>query len=200
MRTTTNIVLAAVFVMGWSTSAPLLAQEGGFYLGGSIGQSKAKDACGSAATTCHDKDSAWKLLGGYQINRNFAAEFGYTDLGKFSGSGVVSGVNVTARFDAKAWELVGVGSMPFGRISPYGKLGLYRGEVKGQAVGTLGSASITASGKDTNTDLTFGLGVKFDLTNNIGIRGEWQRYQKMGGANVGKSDVSVHGVGFTYRF
>jgi OOP family OmpA-OmpF porin len=200
MRTTTNIVLAAVFAMGLITSAPLLAQEAGFYLGGSVGKSKGKDACGSAATTCDDTDSAWKLFGGYQINRNFAAELGYTDLGKFTASGVVRGINVSARFEAKAWELVGIGSIPFGKISPYGKLGLYRGEVKGRAVGSLGAVSVTASDKDTNTDLTFGLGVKFDFTSNIGIRGEWQRYQKMGGDDVGKSDVDVLSVGLMYRF
>jgi OOP family OmpA-OmpF porin len=200
MRTTNTVLVAGVFTMGLITSAPLLAQDTGFYLGGSLGQSKAKDACGSAARSCDDKDTAWKLFGGYQINRNFAAEFGYTDLGKATASGVVSGVNVTADFEANAWELVGIGSIPFGRISPYGKLGLYRGEVKGRAIGTLGGTTLTANGKDTNTDLTFGLGVKFDFTTHIAIRGEWQRYQKMGGNDVGKSDVDVISVGATYRF
>jgi OmpA-OmpF porin, OOP family len=168
-------------------------------LGGSLGQSQAKDAC-SGATSCDDKDTAWKIFGGYQINRNFAAEFGYTDLGKVSGTAVISGVNLSESFEANAWELVGIGSVPFGRISPYGKLGLYRGEVKGRVVGTPGGVTATASGKDTNTDLTFGLGVNFDFTRNIGIRGEWQRYKKMGGDDVGESDVDVLSVGLTYRF
>ena len=63
------------------------AQESGFYIAGSIGQSEV-DFCGIFASTISsdDKDTAWKFFGGCQVNRNFAFELGYTNLGEASAS------------------------------------------------------------------------------------------------------------------
>ena len=41
----------------------------------------ARDTTGPGVS-CDSKDTAWKFFGGYQFNRNLAAELGYTDLGK----------------------------------------------------------------------------------------------------------------------
>ncbi|TMH82921.1 MAG: hypothetical protein E6H47_13545 [Betaproteobacteria bacterium] len=55
--------------------------------------------------------------------------------------------------------------------------------------------------KETNTDLTFGLGVQYDVSRELGVRGEWQRYKNIGGDNVGgKSDVDVLSIGGIWRF
>src|ERR1700687_2854672 len=95
-------------------SSAVLAQDTGnsFYAGGSIGQSKAKDACEGVTISCDDKDTAWRIFGGYQVNRNFAVELGYADLGKATASGIVSGVNVNAKAEATAFDLVAVGILP----------------------------------------------------------------------------------------
>src|SRR2546423_13384566 len=73
---------AAVF------AAPAMAQMrmpsmSSAYIGGSIGQSKFKVDCGG----CDTKDTAFRLFGGYQINRNIAGEPGYTQLSKLGGTG-----------------------------------------------------------------------------------------------------------------
>jgi len=67
----------------------------GWYLGASVGQSKARHVDCAGFDSCDSKAAAFGILGGYQINRNFAAELGYQDLGKvtFSGPGVSANIN-----------------------------------------------------------------------------------------------------------
>jgi OmpA-OmpF porin, OOP family len=85
---------------------------------------------------------------------------------------------------------VGIGSYPIvDKLSVYGKLGLYRGELEGPA------------GEETNNDLTYGVGLQYDFLKNVGVRGEWQRYNKMGGGSgIPETDVDVVSIGVVYRF
>ena len=150
------------------------------YVGGTIGQSEFKDGC-NGVSDCDKKDTAWRVLGGYQFNRYFAAELGYHDLGEASASG--------SSLEGNAWEVVGIGAYPvIDKLSVYGKLGLYRGELE------------SSGAKETNSDLTYGLGVQYDVHKNVGIRGEWQRYNKIGGGNLVETDVDVLSIGAIYRF
>jgi OmpA-OmpF porin, OOP family len=169
-----------------------VAQDTGFYAGLSLGQSKADDACTGVSglgISCDDKDTAWKILGGYQFNRNFAVEFGYTDLGEVS----ASGPGGSASIETTAFEVVAVGMMPIAdKFSIYGKLGMYRGET--DASGPGGSIS------ESTTDLTFGVGVRYDFTRNLGVRAEWQKYSDVGGGDIGEADIDVISVGVIWRF
>jgi OmpA-OmpF porin, OOP family len=170
-------ISAALAFSGGAAAQPSLSSA---YIGGTIGQSEYKDGCAGLGS-CDKKDTAWRILGGYQVNRYFAAELGYHNLGEASAAAGAT--------EGKAWELVGVGAYPFAnQFSVYGKLGVYRGELKGP------------SGKENNSDLTYGAGLQYDLLKNVGLRGEWQRYNKMGGGNVAETDVDVLSAGVVYRF
>lgn len=190
----------SIAILGAAATAlalPAAAQNNALssvYIGGSVGQSKARDACDNIPGTglsCDDKDTAWRLLGGYQFNRYFAAEIGYHDLGKVEASGLGANADVKAN----AWELVGIGKWPIGnQFGVYGKLGGYRGETKL-------NTNFGVSGKETNTDWTYGAGVEWDPLRNLGVRLEWQRYNQMGGDDVGgESDVDVVSLGAVWRF
>ena len=192
----------AAFAVLFASSA--WAQDAGFYIGGAIGQAEVRDVC-DGASTCDDKDGTWKLFLGYQFNRNLALEFGYADLGEASASGVVSTglgpVSATANFEATLFELTVVGTFPVtDRLSLYGRAGLYRADVELSGSGTIGAITIPVSEKDDNTDLTIGIGLKFDITRNISLRGEWQRYLDVGSDDVGQSDVDVLSLGVLFRF
>ena len=153
------------------------------YVGASIGQSEFKFDC-EAGESCDTKDTAWRIFGGYQFSRNFAAEIGYHDFGeaKFTGPGF------DEKVEGSAWELVGIGALPLGNaFSIYGKLGAYYGKFEG------GGES------DSNTGLTFGIGGQFDVMRNLGLRLEWQRYNDMG-ENDSKADLDVLSFGIVYRF
>jgi OOP family OmpA-OmpF porin len=97
--------------------------------------------------------------------------------------------------EATAFELVAVGMMPLAdKFSVYGKIGMYRGDVDTSGTGIFGSAS------ESNTDLTFAVGVRYDFTRNLGVRAEWQKYQDVGGGDIGESDVDVLSIGAIWKF
>jgi OOP family OmpA-OmpF porin len=182
----------AILSLAAALASPAVAQDTGFYAGLSLGQSTADDACTGVSgpgVSCDDKDTAWKILGGYQFNRHFAVELGYTDLGEVS----ASGPGGSASIESSAFELVAVGMMPIvDKFSIYGKLGMYRGETDASAPGV--------SISESNTDLTFGIGVRYDFIRNLGVRAEWQKYTDVGGGEIGEADVDVISVGIVYRF
>ena len=99
-------VLAATVVAAFAalpTLAMAQARGGnsdlGFYAGASVGQSKSD--CPSGGSSCDDKDTAYRIFGGYKFHPNIAVEGGYAPLGETS-TGVGTLGNVTAEAnDAK---------------------------------------------------------------------------------------------------
>lgn len=171
-------VILALATTAFALPASAQLNMSSVYIGGSLGRSDFK--------VPDQTDTAWRLFGGYQLNRNFAAEVGYHNLGQ---------VNfVNGDRDAKVWELVGIGMLPVATaLSVYGKLGGY------YAKSELHS-SVVPSGDETNGGLTYGAGVQYDFTQQVALRGEWQRYDNTGGNTTGKTDVDVLNVGVLYRF
>jgi hypothetical protein len=178
----TLMILALLAVAG-----PGIAQEG-IYLGGSFGYAKYKDTCDLANVPCDDNDEAWRLFAGYQFSRHWSAELGYTDLGAVTGAGTLGSFSL----DTKGWDLSVLGSIPVaGRLSAFGRLGLYRLRTSVDQTGPLHDA-ITDSG------FTYGAGLGYTLWR-IGLRAEWQRYQNVG-SNINEGDIDVFSLGALFRF
>jgi len=174
---------AAMVVLALATSAfalPAAAQlnMSSVYIGGSLGRSDFKAPS--------ETDTAWRLFGGYQFHRNFAAEIGYHNLGQVN---FVGGDR-----DAKLWELVGIGMWPVANaLSVYGKLGGYYGKSELHS-------SVRPSGDDTNGGLTYGVGAQYDFMRQAAVRVEWQRYDNVGGNTTGETDIDVLNVGLLWKF
>ena len=204
--------LIALAIATASTSAWSQQATSKFYAGASLGQSKFKGACdaeaGIALSNCKDSDTAWKIFGGYEFTPNLALELGYNDFGRISSDAtvVVGGSTFTgnAKIEATAFELTGIGSLPLGhQFSLYGKLGVYYAETKSSAnvrQTTPPFATGSSSASDNNTNLTFGFGARYDITRNVAVRAEWQRFSKVGSDSTGKGDIDVLAVGGLYRF
>lgn len=143
--------------------------ETGWYAGGSLGQ----------ADLGPDEDTAFKIFGGYQIDRTFSVEFGFTDLGDVSSGGVTA--------EADALELIGVARLPLTdkRFSLYGLLGLAKVEVESSVFGFRVS--------DDSTELTIGLGLQYEISPKAAVRGQWQRYDT-------NQEIDVLSIGFVYKF
>jgi len=191
--------IMALGIAAAATALPAAAQQTQhFYAGLSLGQSKFGDECNQLpGFSCDDKDTAFRIFGGYQFHPNIGVELGYADLGKakFSTSG--SGGSVSGEEKFTAWDLVAVGSYPIGTgFSVFGKLGLYYGKAEASANAAIGAFGASASASDTGTDFTYGLGAGFDFNKNIGARVEWQRYNGFSDA----SNLDVLSVGVLYRF
>ena len=164
-------VVGAAVAFPTVSLAQMKGPDSGWYVGGNIGLAEV-DELG-------EDDMSFKILGGYQINRNFGVELGYTDFGKVSAA---PGIDVKGN----AIELVGVGTLPLNdKFSLLGKLGFAMGEFKG------GGASADS------TELTYGIGAQYNLSPVLGLRAEYQIYTDVGD---GASDVNVMSIGIVYRF
>jgi len=161
------------------------AQEQRFYLGAGFGQAEANGVCDEVRTlvtgigsvsACDEKDSAWKLYGGYQFNRNFAVEATYFNYGSVTATGQTFGVPFRVTGDATAFGVAGVGIAPLAaRFSLFGKVGLMRSEVDLTAAGIGGSAAES----DSETGLHVGIGAMFQATSNVSVRAEWERNDEL---------------------
>lgn len=178
-------------------AAPAAAQDLPKVYGGvTFGQSKAKGFCdefSGAGISCDDKDTSLRLLGGYQFHRNFAVELGALYLGEVQ----ARGPGGTFTVESAALEALGVGMLPIAeRFSLYGKAGIYRAETEAR----LNTITIVATEKESNFDLTFGFGLRFDVAKNLALRAEWQRYMDVGGEDVGEADIDVISFGVLLKF
>jgi OmpA-OmpF porin, OOP family len=167
--------------------APALSSA---YVGASIGQSKFAIDCEGFAT-CDEKDTGFRLFGGYQFNRSIAAELGYATLGKAH----LGDVGGSADLKATAWDLSAIGSLPVGPVSLFGRLGLYRATAK---------FSGDIRGDETSMGLTWGLGAQYDFTRNLGVRAEWQRYNGVVAREEGgvsdDGNIDLLSIGVVFRF
>lgn len=197
MRREKKTAIAAALAAAFALAAPsvTLAQDMGLYVGGSLGQAKAKDWCDSNGTagftlgTCDDKDTAWKVFVGYRFHRNFAAEATYVQLGDFSASGTFLGTPFNVTADGKAFGVAVLGIWP---VSPqfdvFGKLGFLRTE----AEGTVDVAGSSITFGENDTEAHYGLGAMYNFARNWGLRAEWER--------VDKSKIDMWSVGVQYKF
>ena len=187
-------ITAGVFAI--PATAQVGAKSSAVYIGGSIGQGTLRDGCKNsplgAGLSCNEGDTAWKVLAGYQVNRNLAFELGYQDAG--TPLKAAAGANTT-ELKENVWDAVAVGTQRLTDVfSVYGKFGGFHSTVD-QTSNVPGlSASASKNG------LTFGLGMRFDATRNIAVRGEWQRYLKVGGGQIGTDDLDVISIGVLWMF
>lgn len=195
MTTAMRITLAALLAMTWSAAS--VAQmiggpDSGWYVGGALGQAEFRKSCEGLppGVSCDEKDTAFRLLGGYQFSRNFSAELAFTRFGETTASDGV----IDVKIESQAWELVAIGAYPFPEgFTLYGKLGLYRAR-------TEGTSNVIPAETKTNSDLTAGFGGRYDFNRNFGLRLEWQRYVDVGGETFGDSEIDLISLGAIWKF
>lgn len=192
------------------------ADDAFWYVGGNIGQSRAKidDARITASltgaglsTTISDDNTniAFKLFGGYQFNKNLAVEAGYFNLGQFgytattvppSFAGTRSG-----NIKLQGLNLDAVGILPLNdKFSVFGRLGLQYAQAK-DTFSSTGIVPVPADPNPSKNSLNYkaGLGVQYDFTQALGMRVEAERY-RINDAIGNKGDVNMYSLGLVYRF
>ena len=189
----TLLIAAAPLAASTSVLAQTQTPGTGFYGGVGAGVSRT-DLNGTGVTGSTDKrDSAWKLFGGYQFNRNIAVEGGYVDMGKAS----VAGPQGFASAESNAWQIGAVGSLPLSQQFAFtGKLGVARAST--DSIGVVNGVAF--AGTQHHTAPTYGLGMRYDLSQNVALRGDWDRYRIENGAFGGKSDSDLFTVGAQFKF
>jgi len=165
-------------------AAPAAAQSNanGAFAGAAFGASKFHNDC---AGSCDTSDAAVRLFGGYRFDENFAAELGYSDLGKADLAGTSIGVTV--------WDLSLLGILPVGQnFSLLGRIGFFRS--------TADVSGGRDPGKVYDTGNTWGFGVQYDLNETLAVRGEWQRYDKVSAGANGDGNIDRLAIAVLWRF
>jgi len=192
----------------------------GIYLGASVGRSDFGDASDTAddiddtlrslgftsSTDVDDTDVGWKLLAGYQFNKYFGIEASYVDFGEaeFDTNVDVLGVPVSGDFklEATGGSLAATGTWPFAeRFGVFGKVGAlyWNAEIEGKVSASGVSSSLDED--DNGVSVMFGAGGKFDITEHLSLRVEWERYDSVGDEDkTGEADIDLISGGLVYRF
>ena len=174
---------------------------GRWYVGGGLGAATGLDMCSAfnpgfttVPGSCDKSEFAGKVYGGYKFNKYLGAEGALVYLGSADANGTFLGVPVTSDVYAGGLELAGTGTVPitdqFGILA---KLGVLFWGIHSE-VGT-------GFDRDENgTSFATGVGLKYDITKNVGIRLEWERFWQVGNSTIGESDVDLFTIGGLYRF
>jgi OOP family OmpA-OmpF porin len=199
------LTFSAALVM---TSAQ--AADTGLYVGGSVGQAKFNDFRGSdldaefatlgitSSSSTDDTDTSWKAFAGYRIMKYLAVEGAYTNFGEATANTIITSplagvVNTTV--EAEAWTLSALGILPLGdKFSLFARGGVNFWNADISATGTGGGVIATASEDDDGTDWVYGVGAAYNFTNNLSVRGEWERY------DFDDGDVDLLSAGISWNF
>lgn len=189
------------------------AQDAGWYGGASLGRSAATidDArinssllgSGFSATAIADDDrsTGFKAFGGYRINKNFAVEGGYFDLGKFgyTATTVPAGtLNGSIKLRGLNLDLVGIVPLTE-KFSVFGRAGLNHAQARNSFSGTGAVLVTNPNPRKTATHYKLGLGLQYALSESLAVRAEAERY-RINDAVGNRGHVDLVSVGLIYRF
>lgn len=161
------------------------AQEAGWYGGLDIGRSHLS---GVDLDSIKRNDTALGFDLGYRVNRNFAVESAYADLGKFPFSTAAG----DGDYRAQSLSLSAVGMMPvWEQLSVYGKAGIAHTQAKLEA---------PSNASDSGNGLLVGAGVMYDINRSVYAKAGWDRYANVGSDATGKGNIDLYSVGVGYRF
>ena len=135
--------------------------------------------------------TGFKIYGGYRFHPNFAAELAYVDLGKASYSGNFFGTPVVGG-SLETWgiNVSAVGIVPLGpAFELFGKIGLFGWESKARDT----TGGVPFSGTADDADVSFGLGLAFNVSRNVSLRAEWERFKAV-------DDIDLFSAGIAFRF
>lgn len=190
-----------------------LADETGWYGGANIGRSSAtiddpritsglaRSGLSTTSIADRDRDTAYKIYGGYQFNKYIGLEGGYFDLGKFGFTAntlPLGTLNGTTRM--RGFNLDAVGTLPLSeKFSALGRIGINNAQTRDAFTGT-GAVNVTnpnPNKRDTNYKL--GVGLQYAFNDALAMRGEIERY-RVNDAIGNKGHVDVFSVGLVYSF
>lgn len=194
-------------------SSTLAAQpvNSGWYVGASAGRAY----YGLSPSIVLDSDASGasqQFFVGYRFNRNFSVEGAYVDLGEarrvlgwppgIAGICVIDAIspcngNLRETTAATAYTVAAVGTIPItDRFGIFGKLGIANIEVT-----RIESQYVSQHSGDKRTRPTYGVGIRYNLTPSLGLRGEWERVTRIFSAGSAlQANVQAYSVGVEFQF
>lgn len=207
-------MIMRMMVLGVSLGALLgqslaYAEGSSWYVGVGAGESMA-DANASdldaiwatvgltTTSTVDDKDTAWKIFGGYQLTENFGIEVAYMDFGAIEGDSIITAPvagRIGIDLDTTAWIADAVGRLSLNnQFGIFGKVGIAAWDTDASVSAVAGGAAVSDSYSEDDTDFHFGVGADYAVTSNLGVRAEWER------VDDGDGDLDAWTLGMQMSF
>jgi OOP family OmpA-OmpF porin len=164
----TSSALAILFAAAMAGGAANAA-ETGFFVDIGAGMSKVDvPSYDLPGLSVDDEDVYFSVGAGFNINKMFAVEAGYVDLGEVSADYPALSLSATTSADGFYF-----GPRLTLEVSPqfdvYGRVGMLAWE--GETTSNFG-----VSGEDDGTDVYFGIGAAFNFSEQVSLGAEWTRY------------------------
>ena len=189
------------------------ADEPYFYGGGSIGQSRAKIdeeritasllAAGLTTTIMarDERDTAYKLFGGYQFNRNWAVEAGLFTLGTFGfTSTTVPPGTLKGQIKLQGVNVDLVGTLPLSeRLSLIGRVGAQGARARDTFTGTGAVGVGERHPRKSEVNYKLGAGLQYEVSRSFFVRGEAERY-RVNDAVGNHGDINMFSVSLVFPF
>lgn len=212
MESSRRLILHSVACLGALGAGASFAQEGGYAYGGlSVGQSQSRVdneritgallGAGFATTTMSrdQKDTAFKLFGGYQFNRYFALEGGYFNLGKFGyTSTTIPAGTLSGQIKLQGFNLDVVGTLPISeRFSALGRVGVQVARARDTFSGTGAIRVLSPNPSKTEANYKIGAGLQYEVNPSFLVRGEVERY-RVNDAVGNHGDINLYSVSLIF--
>ncbi len=196
------------------TLADDFTDDAGWYIGGNLGKTNADidetriannlmgNGFSSGALLRDDTtDRGYKLYGGYQVNRYFALEGGYFNLGEFSFTSTTQPAGTfNSNIKLRGLNVDAVGFLPITeKFSAFGRLGVNYAESKDSFRGTGFVNPLKSRTTERETNPKIGVGLQYAFTEALAVRLEVERY-RINDIGSHKGDVGLISAGLVYRF
>lgn len=212
MKTHLLIRLASLGTLFAAVAGTAHAQESNYYLGVSAGRSHSQlseadttaslfgAGNGASLQSNEQQDTAYKVFGGYQFNRNFGLELGYFNLGQFSYRAASSTGTLNGTYAVDGLNLDLIGTLPLSeRFAVFGRIGAQYANTRDSFSGTGTLMPTDASPGKRETNLKLGLGIQYDISSSFQVRAEAERY-RINDALDNRADVNVYSLSLVFPF
>ena len=141
-------------------------------------------------------DNGFGLKLGYKYSRYLAVEGEFNDSGRMAPDPFASPYSAS-QFRASGFGVDTIATLPVWHFSFYGRLGAYHGDPRNPF--STYTVSLLGDGA-AHTRLRYGLGMRYNITDALGIRAEVERYTPLGTPLTGDPEGDLFSVGVSWRF
>jgi OOP family OmpA-OmpF porin len=151
--------------------------------------------------TRDERDTGYKVFGGYQLNRNLGIEAGLFKLGKFEFESITTPAGrLAGEISLEGFHLDLVAALPVTEsLSFIGRLGVQNAKATDHFSGVGAVTVLDANPSARSTQPKYGLGLQHDITRNFLVRAEAERY-RVNDAVGNKGDINFFSVGLVIPF
>ncbi|HEY2628861.1 MAG TPA: outer membrane beta-barrel protein [Usitatibacter sp.] len=140
-------------------------------------------------------DNGTKLRLGYQYSRYFSVQSEFIDYGRSPTDVFASPGSLVSAFRT-GYGASAVATLPVWRsFSFYGRLGAFHGDVRNE----FGSYP-SLTGSSVSTRWRYGLGMRYDFSQRLGIHADVERYTPLGTPLGGEPEGDQFSIGVNWRF